>query len=67
MFDYVLQLPYLIQITLNHFCITLLLRKKQILLLGDFNINLLKCDDEPKIASFMVLILFSLRSYYQQE
>jgi hypothetical protein len=23
--------------------------KKQILLLGDFNINLLKCDEEPEV------------------
>ena len=30
--------------------------KKQILLLGDFNINLLKCDDEPEIASFMDIV-----------
>ena len=30
--------------------------KKQILLLGDFNINLLKCDDEPEIASFMDIL-----------
>ena len=27
--------------------------KKQILLLGDFNINLLKCDEEPEVYSFM--------------
>ena len=30
--------------------------KKQILLLGDFNIDLLKCDDEPQIASFMDIL-----------
>ena len=30
--------------------------KKQILLLGDFNIDLLKCDDRPEIASFMDIL-----------
>ena len=30
--------------------------KKQILLLGDFNIDLLKCDDEPEVASFMDIL-----------
>ena len=30
--------------------------KKQILLLGDFNIDLLKCDDEPDVASFMDIL-----------
>jgi len=34
--------------------------KKQILLLGDFNINFLKCDDEPEVTSFMDIMSSNL-------